>query len=98
MTSITADKCQSLLDKLIEQDKVRTEENIFTMLNTLFKAAVKHTILQHNPMDMVFHTKHEREHGKALTKDEERRLLEETAGTPYQQMFAIYRLVYGTST
>lgn len=77
------------MDKLIEQDKVRTEENIFTMLNTLFKAAVKHTILQHNPMDMVFHTKHEREHGKALTKDEERRLLEETAGTPYQQMFAI---------
>lgn len=89
LTSITADKCQSLLDKLIEQDKVRTEENIFTMLNTLFKAAVKHAILQHNPMDMVFHTKHEREHGKALTKDEERRLLEETAGTPYQQMFAI---------
>lgn len=89
LTSITADKCQSLLDKLIEQDKVRTEENIFTMLNTLFKAAVKHAILQHNPMDMVFHIKHEREHGKALTKDEERRLLEETAGTPYQQMFAI---------
>ena len=89
LTSITADKCQSLLDKLIEQDKVRTEENVFTMLNTLFKAAIKHAILQHNPMDMVFHTKHEREHGKALTKDEERRLLEETAGTPYQQMFAI---------
>ena len=89
LTSITADKCQSLLDKLIEQDKVRTEENIFTMLNTLFKAAVKHAILQHNPMDMVFHTKHEREHGKALSKDEELRLLEETAGTPYQLMFAI---------
>lgn len=89
LMSITADKCQSLLDKLIEQDKVRTEENIFTMLNTLFKAAVKHAILQHNPMDMVFHTKHEREHGKALTKDEERELLEQTAGTPYQQMFAI---------
>lgn len=89
LTSITADKCQSLLDKLIEQDKVRTEENVFTMLNTLFKAAIKHAILQHNPMDMVFHTKHEREHGKALSKDEERRLLKETAGTPYQQMFAI---------
>ena len=38
---------------------------------------------------MVFHTKHEREHGKALSKNEERKLLEETAGTPYQQMFAI---------
>ena len=40
-------------------------------------------------MNMVFFTKHEREHGKALTKDEERKLLTETAGTPYQLMFAV---------
>ena len=89
LTAITADKCQELLDRLIAEDKVRTEENVFSMLNMLFKAAVKHTVMKHNPMDMVFHTKHEREHGKALTKDEERELLEQTAGTPYQQMFAI---------
>ena len=89
LTAITADKCQELLDKLIAEDKVRTEENVFTMLNMIFKAAVKHGVMAHNPIDMVFHTKHEREHGKALTKDEERELLEQTAGTPYQQMFAI---------
>ena len=89
LSSITADKCQELLDKLIAADKVRTEENVFSMLNMLFKAAVKHTVMKHNPIDMVFHTKHEREHGKALTKDEERKLLEQTAGTPYQKMFAI---------
>ena len=89
LTSITADKCQELLDKLIAEDKVRTEENVFSMLNMLFKAAVKHTVMKHNPMDMVFHTKHEREHGKALTKDEEKLLLSSTEGTPYQQMFAI---------
>ena len=71
LTSITADKCQALLD------------------NMLFKAAVKHTVMKHNPMDMVFHTKHEREHGKALSKDEEKLLLSSTEGTPYQQMFAI---------
>lgn len=89
LSLITADKCQELLDRLIEEDKVRTEENVFTMLNMIFKAAVKHAVMKHNPIDMVFHTKHEREHGKALTKDEERRLLNETAGTPYQKMFAI---------
>ena len=89
LTAITADKCQELLDKLIAEDKVRTEENVFSMLNMLFKAAVKHSVMKHNPIDMVFHTKHEREHGKALTKDEERKLLSETAGTPYQKMFAI---------
>lgn len=89
LSLITADKCQELLDRLIEEDKVRTEENVFTMLNMIFKAAVKHAVMKHNPIDMVFHTKHEREHGKALTKDKERKLLSETAGTPYQKMFAI---------
>ena len=89
LSSVTADKCQQLLDSLIEQNKLRTEENVYTMLNMLFKAAIKHAVIEHNPMDMVFHTKHEREHGKALTKDEERKLLTETEGTPYQQMFAV---------
>lgn len=89
LKTITADRCQELLDRLIDEDKVRTEENVFTMLNMIFKAAVKHGVMAHNPIDMVFHTKHEREHGKALTKDEERKLLEQTAGTPYQLMFAI---------
>ena len=89
LKQITADKCQELLDRLIEEDKTRTEENVFTMLNMIFKAAEKHGVMAHNPIDMVFHTKHEREHGKALTKDEERLLLEKTAGTPYQRMFAI---------
>ena len=89
LKQITADKCQELLDRLIDEDKVRTEETVFTMLNMIFKAAVKHGVMAHNPIDMVFHTKHEREHGKALSKDEERQLLEKTAGTPYQKMFAI---------
>ena len=89
LSLITADKCQELLDRLIEEDKLRTEENVFSMLNMIFKAAVKHAVMKHNPIDMVFHTKHEREHGTALSKDEERKLLTETAGTPYQQMFAV---------
>lgn len=86
---ITADKCQELLDRLIAENKVRTEENVFTLLNMIFKAAVKHGVMTHNPIDMVFHTKHEREHGKALSKDEEKLLLSSTEGTPYQTMFAI---------
>jgi integrase len=89
VTSITPHKCQILLDKLIDEDKARTAENVTTMLNTLFTAALKHGIIQHNPMDMVFHTKHDREHGKALSKEEENKLLTQTAGTPYQRMFAV---------
>lgn len=68
---------------------MRTEENVFSILNMLFKATVKHMVMKHNPMDMVFHTKHEHEHGKALSKGEEKLLLSSTESTPYQQMFAI---------
>ena len=89
LTTITAHKCQELIDRLVDENKTRTSENVATMLNMLFTAAVKHTVLQHTPMDMVFHTKHQREHGKALSKDEESKLLAETAGTPYQLMFAV---------
>lgn len=55
----------------------------------LDRLIAENKVMKHNPMDMVFHTKHEREHGKALTKDEEKLLLSSTEGTPYQKMFAI---------
>ena len=86
---IVPKQCQMLLDGLEEQGKGKTAEEVFTLLNLIFKAAIKHGILKHNPLDMVFHKKHEREHGTALSKDEEKKLLTETAGTPYQQMFAV---------
>ena len=86
---IVPKKCQELYDGLEEQGKGKTAEDVFSLLNVIFKAAIKHTIITHNPLDMVFHTKHEREHGTALTKEEEKKLLTETAGTPYQLMFAI---------
>ena len=38
---------------------------------------------------MVFHTKHERKHGTALSKEDEKLLLDSTAGTPQQRMFAV---------
>ena len=86
---ITPKKCQELLDKIDASGISRTADDIFSMLNVIFKAAVKHAIIEHNPMDMVFHKKHEREHGTALTKDEERKLLDAMKGTPYELMFAV---------
>lgn len=68
LSSVTPNKCQELLDRLVDEDKARTSENIATMLNMIFTAAIKNKVLQHNPMDMVFHTEHLREHGKALSK------------------------------
>ena len=86
---ITPKKCQELLDKIDASGISRTADDIFSMLNVIFKAAVKHALIEHNPMDMVFHKKHEREHGTALTKDEEKKLLDTMKGTPYELMFAV---------
>ncbi len=89
LKAITPKPCQELIDKLVNEGKERTAEDIFTLLNLIFKAAIKHNVMLINPMDMVIVINHDRKHGKALTKEEERRLLTETAGTPYRLMFAI---------
>ncbi|MDE7087629.1 MAG: site-specific integrase [Clostridia bacterium] len=89
LRKITPKQCQELLDSLDEQGKGKTADDVHSLLNMIFKAAVKHSLIHTNPMDMVFHTKHEQQHGTALTKDEEKILLSSTAGTPQQLMFAI---------
>ena len=87
--NILASQCQQLIDKLGEEGKGKTADEIFSLLNAVFKMAIKHGLITHNPMDIVFHAKHETQHGSALTKEEEKQLLEATAGTPYQLMFAV---------
>ena len=89
MRKITPKACQDILDRLNEQGKGKTADDVHSLLNMIFKAAVKHNVLISNPLDMVFHTKHERQHGTALTKEEEKLLLESTAETPQQLMFAV---------
>lgn len=82
-------QCQDLIDKLTGEGKGKTTDEVFSVLNSIFRMAVKHALIVHNPMDVVFHAKHATKHGTALTKDEERQLLDATAGTPYQLMFAV---------
>ena len=78
---------QKLLDSL---DSIpRTKEDVYGILNQIFKSALNHGLVQRSPLAQVFYTAHEREHGVALTKDEERKLLKAYAGTPYQPLFAI---------
>ena len=89
LKAITPKPCQELIDELFEQGKGRTAEDVFTRLNMIFKAAIKHNVIYSNPMDMVILSDYERTHGSVLSKGEERKLLSETAGTPYQLMFAV---------
>lgn len=89
LKAITPKPCQELIDKLNDAGRTRTAEDVFTLLNLIFKAAIKHNVMNSNPLDMVYHAKHEREHGKSLSKAEERALINFVKGTPYEIMFAV---------
>lgn len=85
--SVSPIKIQKFLDGF--SDKARTKETLHSILNQIFECAVKHGIVKLNPLGMVFYQKHEREHGKAISKDDEKRLFAAYAGTPFQIDFAI---------
>lgn len=86
---ITPAMCQQLLDGIVSKGLGKTADEVYGRLNQIFNAAIKHGLIKHNPLDLVVFTTHERKHGKALTKAEEKYLLEATAGTPWQLMFAV---------
>lgn len=85
---IMPQQCQKLIDDILISGKGKTAEDVFSLMNCTFKMAIKHNILQHNPLDIVIHDKHQRKHGKALTVAEEKLLLQ-TAEEPYKTLFAI---------
>lgn len=82
-------QCQSLIDGYIEKEQGKTADEVYSLLNVIFKMAIAHGILERNPLAVVVKEQHQREHGKALTVSEEKLLLEKTAGTRYQLLFAV---------
>jgi len=89
LKDITAGQCQTLLDGITAEGKGKTCDEAHSLLRQIFNMAIRHGIITHNPIDIVFHKKHETEHGSALTKDEESALLAAVEGTPYHLMFAV---------
>lgn len=87
ISEVTPKDCQNIIDNLA--NKPKTSHEVFGLLNTIFKAAIKHGLLTNNPCDMVLILPYEKTHGKALTIDEEQQLLSATSGTAYQKMFAV---------
>lgn len=87
ISDILPEHVQGIIDGLNEHQK--TAHEVFTLINVIMKAAIKHNIIVHNPCDIVLLQSYESEHGIALTRDEERQLLAATSGTPYQRMFAV---------
>lgn len=84
--SISPVLLQRILDKY---EGTKTGDEIYSLLNQIFNAAIKFNLITHNPLGMVFHRTHERQHGKALTHQEERYLMESVKGTKYEVVFAV---------
>lgn len=80
--------CQKLIDNTIEKGQPRKAEDIKSILNQVFNYAINLNLIATNPVALVVYQKHQRKHGKALTKEEEKHLLEITKGTPYRVQFA----------
>ena len=87
LTDVYPVQIQKFLDGYNE--KARTQEVLHSLLNQIFKCAVKHGLIKLNPLDMFYFQKHEREHGKAISKENEKLLLSTYANTPFQIDFAI---------
>lgn len=87
--SITPSDCQSILNNLTEKKLGKTADEVYSLLSCTFKCAISHHIIQYSPLDTVLHIQHVRESGKALTKNEEKNLLNAFKGTVYEILFAV---------
>ncbi len=82
-------QCQRFLDFYERKGQTKTYKELYSMLNCIFKMAMAHNILQVNPLAIVLTVKHESKHGKALTKAEEKILLDGVKGTRYEAIMAL---------
>ena len=85
--AITPSDCQNILDSLTERGMGKTADEVFSLMNQVFKGAIAHNIIERNPIAIVVHTQHERENGVALTKEEEAQLVNCTS--PYRLCYII---------
>ena len=84
---ITPTDCQSILDSLSERGMGKSADEVYSLMNQVFKGAIAHGLIERNPLAVVVHQQHEREHGVALTKKEEAQLVSCTS--PFRLYFLI---------
>lgn len=86
---IAPSDCQELLDNLMEQDKCKTAVEVYNLLSCIFKTAIAHDLIIKNPLAVVLKPTYDQEHGTALTKDEETRLLAGISNTTIKTAVAL---------
>ena len=89
LLEITPGECQKVLDSFLEKGMTKTNNEVYSLMNGIFKMAIAHNIITQNPMNIVIIKKHQCKHGKALTKAEGKLLLGGLKGTKYQKIMAL---------
>lgn len=89
ISKITPADCQNVYDNLRAQGKSKTADEIYSLLSIIFKGAIAHGLIDRNPLDIVLHFKHDTEHGKALTRDEEKAFLKAIHGSTIELLYVL---------
>ncbi len=85
--TVNAVAIQAFLDGF--QDRPKTAQDLFSILNQIFGCAVKHGLININPLGMCFRVQYQKEHGTLITKEEENKLLNTYKGTEWELPFAV---------
>ena len=75
INKITPTNCKTILDDVKKQGKGKTADELYSLMNAIFNAAITHKIVEYNPLSTVLHIQHDREEGKALAPIDEQKLL-----------------------
>lgn len=86
---ITLSECQNLLDQVIEAEKFKTADELYSLMNCIFAFAVDNHIIDRRPCDAVILEGYEAKSGVALTKEEERILFERTTEPGFDVALAL---------
>jgi integrase len=87
INNISPGDCKKLLDSIKNKGLGKTADEVYSLLNVIFKCAINHAIIERNPLDILLHIKHEKQSGVALTKDEEQRLYNELKNTTHPERY-----------
>lgn len=87
LNKITPFDCKTILDGVRLRGLGKTADELFSIMNCIFKSAIAHGVMTLNPLVTVLHVSHETESGTALTREEERILKE--SGSQYLAVFML---------
>ena len=87
--NILPSEVKKILTDLQAQGKGRTADDVYSILNGIFKCATAQKLVDISPMAMITYVQHEREKGVALTPEEEQNFIKAIKGSDCEIQFAL---------